>query len=246
MDERQARGLSLPQQPLLRDCIVLSPMGDFNTLAYLPHKDVVIPPASTATPHLLEWYGNISRVKPPAQRPVFVFYAGTVDARTGSFVRKTLMEGSLFPQTKSRNKLSKVSGNRYYSTLGYSVFCIHVFGTVGWTFRLGESMFAGCIPVLTSDVTHNPFADVLDWSQFSVFVDWRSLEGLEATLLSIAPAELDRLQMNLLIVRDAFVYRPIEDELQSQPQSKHRLLSPLLLTMISIQLRLSTSFPTAP
>jgi hypothetical protein len=60
-------GASLEQNKLLADAIVLSPLGDYNTLAYLPHKDIVVPPATAKTLPLLEAFKYPASIKPSAQ-----------------------------------------------------------------------------------------------------------------------------------------------------------------------------------
>ena len=55
-------------------------------------------------------------------------------------------------------------------------------------------------------MTHPPLYDVLDWSKFSIFVDWRKLEDIEEALLSSHATEVDQMQAWLLRVRDAFIY----------------------------------------
>lgn len=51
-----------------------------------------------------------------------------------------------------------------------------------------------------------PFWDVLDWSKFSVTVyDWE-VESLEHKLMSYSWDEVERLQANIILVREAFLY----------------------------------------
>eukprot|EP00933_Yihiella_yeosuensis_P075322 TRINITY_DN84652_c0_g1_i1.p1 TRINITY_DN84652_c0_g1~~TRINITY_DN84652_c0_g1_i1.p1 ORF type:complete len:538 (-),score=59.69 TRINITY_DN84652_c0_g1_i1:243-1856(-) len=56
----------------------------------------------------------------------------------------------------------------YYELIGRCVFCFVPKGLGYSSQRLYEVMFAGCVPVILSDGIGLPFADLLDWTTFSV------------------------------------------------------------------------------
>jgi hypothetical protein len=49
-----------------------------------------------------------------------------------------------------------------------------------------EAVYAGCIPVLISDMTHYYYHNILDYSQFAIFIEEKDLENLESHLLAIS------------------------------------------------------------
>ena len=52
--------------------------------------------------------------------------------------------------------------------MGNSKFCFVPRGKSGWSLRLFESVFAGCVPVMLSDLWELPFEDWLDTSRFVI------------------------------------------------------------------------------
>ena len=56
----------------------------------------------------------------------------------------------------------------YLERMGDAIFCLVPVGTSPWTNHLYESFFAGCIPVIISDLYEMPFQEFLDWSEFSI------------------------------------------------------------------------------
>jgi hypothetical protein len=71
--------------------------------------------------------------------------------------------------------------------------------------------YRGCIPVTFGDQTHHPFWDVLDWTKFSVNVPDNQVNRLEEILLNYTWLDIQHLQTNLILVRDAFLYPPEPD-----------------------------------
>jgi len=52
------------------------------------------------------------------------------------------------------------------------------------TSRVSDAIHYGCIPVVISNNRDLPFADVLDWSKFSVVINQRDIAFLKTKLLS--------------------------------------------------------------
>ena len=162
-DYRRLKGQSMMQSSVLHDAVVLSPMGDFNTLAYLPHKDVVIPAATCGDETgpgnankqraFLDLFRDASQVRPSLARKNTVFFGGELADFAGNAARSAVLAGTLFPRLKGKTDLTpltQLAGLDYARVLNDSVFCPHLFGAAGWSSRLSEAIFAGCIPVLTS------------------------------------------------------------------------------------------------
>jgi len=82
--------------------------------------------------------------------------------------------------------------------------------SLGWSFRVQDAIYAGCIPVFFADGTHYPFADVLDWSKFSVRLSATDLDHVEDILRDIPIEKVEELQANLVAIREAFLYSPDE------------------------------------
>lgn len=114
----------------------------------------------------------------------------------------------------------------------------------GWTYRTFDSIYAGCIPVLIGETTHHAFWDVLDWSKFSVTVEPADLSHLEDVLLSrYSVDDVERLQTNLMLVRDAFMY-PLDEATPEEAQQ--RILhnrGPLFYALQTTRMRMLTKWP---
>lgn len=87
-----------------------------------------------------------------------------------------------------------------------SKFCLHVRGYEVNTARVSDAIHYGCIPVIISNHYELPFANVLDWSKFSVIVNNGEVALLKKTLLSITRQSYVRLYRNLIKVRRHFVW----------------------------------------
>jgi len=93
---------------------------------------------------------------------------------------------------------------------------------IGRSTRLAASIYAGCIPVLVGEASHYPFFDVIDWGKISVRVDINDLSHLEEVLLLRYTIEdIEALQTNLMLVRNAFVY-PL-DSVTPEDAQRHLL-----------------------
>jgi len=77
---------------------------------------------------------------------------------------------------------------------------------VGWSFRLSEVIYGGCIPVIIVDDTIPPFGTILDYRLFAIHIPESKFTQIEEILLSYSMDELKFLQANLLAIRNAFVY----------------------------------------
>ena len=87
-------------------------------------------------------------------------------------------------------------------------------GVVGWTGRIWESIYAGCIPVVVAENTLFPFEDVVDYTKFALRFGFDELDQIEGKLRSITPEQRDHLQMETLKVRDQFRW-PRVDQLHT-------------------------------
>ena len=223
----EAHWHAFSQLPSFQNVSILSPLGDYMASIYQPHKDIVIPPVTCNSLPLLNTFKKISVVKPSSEREFLVYFGGSTNDDSSAFLTDTM-----FPN--SNVKLGDIQDHgKYMQVLNNSVFCPQMVENTGWTASLVESIYAGCIPVLTSDVVHPPFWDVLEWSKFAVHVHWSRLNDIEQTLKGLSPTDVNEKQAWLLKVRDAFLYN-----LDVIDQEQHWLRKgPLFHTILSLQVK---------
>ena len=224
-----------------------SPMGDLYSQCYQPDQDVVIPPRTCLQDQLREAYGDMSKVKPIRERSGLVAFKGrTYQIYGGSSQReKVICDRVVQPgRLEGGDKLERwwqryKQGHDYVSTINETIFCPLPRGTTGWATRMNDVIYGGCIPVLITDRTHHIWWDVLDWSKIAVFVNEWDLERLEEILLSYSWDELEQMQANLMLVRDAFLY-PAEGHMDENLHER----GPFWFAMHSTWLLRQTRYPT--
>ena len=115
---------------------------------------------------------------------------------------------------------------------------------LGWTWRIVESVYSGCIPILIGQVSQFPFFDMIDWGKISVQVDSSELDRLEDILLSrYTLKDIERLQTNLMLIRNAFIY-PLDEA--SEGHVKEMMVDdrgPLWFALHSTKMRMLTMWP---
>ncbi|KAF8342878.1 uncharacterized protein EI90DRAFT_3030555 [Cantharellus anzutake] len=243
-------------KPIFRPATLWSVMADLNTACYWPQQYIVIPPRSCSTPKLLRNFLDIANVRPARDRRVLVTFSGSLWG-TG-FVNRVRLEcrreGWRSGETEKRlhpngPKLRSIFGNTgsydYMGILNDTIFCPQPAGTTGWATRLVDSIYAGCIPILVGHKSHYPFFDMIDWGKISVRIDASELDRLEDILLSRYTLEdIERLQVNVMLVRDAFVYPldDVSDDVVKEMMIKNR--GPLWFALHSTRMRMLTLFPT--
>eukprot|EP00188_Purpureofilum_apyrenoidigerum_P001842 Plantae.Rhodophyta-Purpureofilum_apyrenoidigerum.ctg20619.p1 GENE.Plantae.Rhodophyta-Purpureofilum_apyrenoidigerum.ctg20619~~Plantae.Rhodophyta-Purpureofilum_apyrenoidigerum.ctg20619.p1 ORF type:complete len:534 (+),score=83.06 Plantae.Rhodophyta-Purpureofilum_apyrenoidigerum.ctg20619:89-1690(+) len=203
----------------LRNTIVLSPNADFDEDCFDVASDIVVP-AFAHYPtfvrkdpmSLRATFGDVNSVKKSSDRQIFVF-AGFSErfSQRKPGVRPWLMTQRNWRSENVRlNKASKFE--TYIEALNNTMFCLSPPGVVGWTGRLWDQLYAGCIPVIIAEKTLYPFEDRFDYNRFSLRFGFDDLERIEDKLLRITPQERDRLQAEGMKVREQFVW-PRVDEL---------------------------------
>lgn len=234
------------------------PMGDINSPCYFMDQDVVIPARTCLQEELRKEFGNIADVKPARMRTTFVTFKGSPNG-AGSSVRQKLVcdrpykkirgkltgandlvsyWGKLKPASRGASDASKPA-KQYMDTIGDAIFCPLPRGTTGWATRTTDVIYAGCIPVLLGDQTHHPFWDMLDWAKFSIQINDYDIENLESILLSYTWEDIERMQTNLMLVREAFLY-PAEGNMDANLHER----VPFFFAMHSAYLLQQTKFPT--
>ncbi|KAK9123480.1 hypothetical protein Sjap_013082 [Stephania japonica] len=79
------------------------------------------------------------------------------------------MEGKLGRQHSDDVIVTPLRSNDYYEELARSIFCGVLPGD-GWSGRMEDSIFHGCIPVVIQDGIFLPYENVLDYNSFAVRV----------------------------------------------------------------------------
>lgn len=125
------------------------------------------------------------------------------------------------------------------NTRNYAAQLTRCARNVGWSFRVQDSIYAGCIPVFLADGTHYPYADVLDWSKFSVRLSPTDLDHVEDILAEIPLEKVEELQANLVAIREAFLYST-----DDAPEEELNRKGPLFFALQSARIRLATRYPT--
>lgn len=209
-------------------------------------QDVVIPARTCLQDQLRGRFSSIAHVPPSRARSILVTFKGSPNG-AGSSLRQKLS----CPRSYAAAPTNLVGGHAlttfwdqlkpgadYLDTMADTIFCPLPRGTTGWATRMSDAIYAGCIPVLLGDQTHHPFWDVLDWSTFSVTIPDYEVQNLEAILLSYTWAEVQRLQTNLMLVRDAFLY-PSEGDAYGNTRER----GPFFFAIHSAELLRMTKYP---
>lgn len=107
------------------------------------------------------------------ERNTLLFFQGAIVRKEGGIIRQQLHEmlskedGVKFAtgNTQSAGIRSAAAGMRG------SKFCLHLAGDTPSSNRLFDAIASGCVPVVISDEVELPFEDVMDYSEFCVFVN---------------------------------------------------------------------------
>lgn len=91
----------------------------------------------------------------------------------------------------------------YTSLLKRSKYCLVTEGFSPWSPRLTEAVAHGCVPVFLSPLLRPPYASVLDYSKFSVWVTEKDVPDIPAILRKLNHAALFS---NLMRVRPLFAF----------------------------------------
>lgn len=189
---------------------------------YFSNVDLILP--TTARPYLVYFSGSktgtgyISRHRMTQSTLYPLSKAAAGNGSSSSGVKLALLNNyapyppahtvkAYYNFTSDQFNTSHISRDDVYVyTLSQSKFCLVLRGVTGWTFRLSDVIYAGCIPVIIIDLLHNYYHDIIDYGQFSVIMEERDVSDIESRLLSIPNATLNRMQVMLLKVREAFLY----------------------------------------
>lgn len=138
-------------------------------------------------------------------RDRLVYFAGRIQ---NSHIRQQLI--ALWGNDSLMDILSdNIPSLSYEQGFRRSRYCLHVRGYEVNTARLSDAIHYGCIPVIISNYYHLPFANVLDWSKFSVIINQGEVALLKTRLSSITTHVYFNMFHNLCRVRRHFVWHNI-------------------------------------
>ncbi|KAK3030967.1 hypothetical protein RJ639_034888 [Escallonia herrerae] len=145
-------------------------------------------------------------------RPTLLYFQGAIYRKDGGFVRQELFY--LLKDEKDvhfsfgsvqRDGISKATQGMHSSK-----FCLNIAGDTPSSNRLFDAIASHCVPVIISDEIELPYEDVLDYSQFCIFV--RTSDALKEKFLinlirSIKRDEWTRMWAMLKEIENFFEYQ---------------------------------------
>uniref|UniRef100_A0A0D9X886 Exostosin GT47 domain-containing protein n=1 Tax=Leersia perrieri TaxID=77586 RepID=A0A0D9X886_9ORYZ len=145
---------------------VLSDFGRYTPKVANLRKDVIAP-YKHVVPSLGD--GDSPRFE---QRPVLAYFQGAIHRKDGGRVRQKLY--NLIKDEKdvhfTYGSVRQNGIRRATKGMASSKFCLNIAGDTPSSNRLFDAIVSHCVPVIISDDIELPFEDVLDYSEFCVFV----------------------------------------------------------------------------
>lgn len=127
-----------------------------------------------------------------------------------SNIRQELL--TLWGNNTSFSIFSGHSSLPYEEGFKTSKYCLHVKGYEVNTARVVDAIHYGCIPVVISNYYDLPFANILDWSKFSIIVNQQDMPLLKNILMSVTEEMYLNLYRNLCMVRKHFRWHVVMPE----------------------------------
>ncbi|KAD3337292.1 hypothetical protein E3N88_32812 [Mikania micrantha] len=144
---------------------ILSDFGRYPPTIANINKDVIAP-----YKHIIKSYVNDSSGFD--SRPILLFFQGAIYRKDGGFVRQEIFyilkkEKDVHFTFGSVQKQGVPSATKGMQT---SKFCLNIAGDTPSSNRLFDAIASHCVPVIISDDIELPFEDVLDYSEFCIFI----------------------------------------------------------------------------
>ncbi|KAK3036238.1 hypothetical protein RJ639_030780 [Escallonia herrerae] len=113
-----------------------------------------------------------SKSAPFEGRPILVYFRGAINRKDGGAIRQ-----ELYYLLKDEKDVHFTFGsvrangiNEAGKGMASSKFCLNIAGDTPSSNRLFDAIASHCVPVIISDEIELPFEDVLDYSEFCIFV----------------------------------------------------------------------------
>lgn len=106
------------------------------------------------------------------KRPTLLYFQGAIYRKDGGFIRQELYY-LLKDEKDVHFAFGSVRGNGINQAgqgMVSSKFCLNIAGDTPSSNRLFDAIASHCVPVIISDEIELPFEDVLDYSEFCIFV----------------------------------------------------------------------------
>ncbi|KAL8465077.1 hypothetical protein ACS0TY_034537 [Phlomoides rotata] len=156
----------IARKKLSKGMFVLSDFARYPRKIANLDKDIIAP------------YKHMVKTIPPAEspsfdhRPILVYFQGAIYRKDGGVVRQELYR--LIKNEKDVHfTFGSAQGNGVKDAgkgMASSKFCLNLAGDTPSSNRLFDAIASHCVPVIISDEIELPFEDVLDYSEFCVFV----------------------------------------------------------------------------
>uniref|UniRef100_A0A1J3GC01 Putative arabinosyltransferase ARAD1 n=1 Tax=Noccaea caerulescens TaxID=107243 RepID=A0A1J3GC01_NOCCA len=155
---------------------ILSDFGRYPPTVANVEKDIIAP-----YKHVIKTYQNDTSGFD--SRPTLLYFQGAIYRKDGGFVRQELFY--LLQDEKdvhfSFGSVRNGGVNKASQGMHSSKFCLNIAGDTPSSNRLFDAIASHCVPVIISDEIELPFEDVIDYSEFSVFV--RTADALKENFL---------------------------------------------------------------
>ncbi|CDP20949.1 unnamed protein product [Coffea canephora] len=155
-------------------------LADFGR--YPPHvanldKDIIAP-----YKHMVKTISS-SDSAPFEKRPTLVYFQGAIYRKAGGIIRQELYY-LLKDEKDVHFTFGSIGSNGIKQAshgMAASKFCLNIAGDTPSSNRLFDAIASHCVPVIISDEIELPFEDILDYSEFCIFI--RASEAVKSGYL---------------------------------------------------------------
>ncbi|KAL5834900.1 hypothetical protein ACOSQ4_014397 [Xanthoceras sorbifolium] len=157
--------LSTARMKLWRATFILADFGRYPPNIANVDKDVIAPYKHVIKPYVNDTSDFDSR-------PTLLYFQGAIYRKDGGFARQ-----ELFYLLKDEKDVHFTFGsvqrngiNKATDGMRASKFCLNIAGDTPSSNRLFDAIVSHCVPVIISDEIELPYEDILDYSEFCIFV----------------------------------------------------------------------------
>ncbi|KAH6818618.1 exostosin family protein [Perilla frutescens var. frutescens] len=184
---------------------ILADLGRYHVTIGNVEKDVIAP-----YKHLVPSY--VHDKSDFERRPTLLYFQGAVYRKDGGVIRQELFY-MLRDEKDVHFTFGSIKGdgiNQASQGMQSSKFCLNIAGDTPSSNRLFDAIASHCVPVIISDDIELPFEDILDYSDFCVFVS--STDALKERFLinfirNISNVEWTRMWRGLKQVEHFFEFQ---------------------------------------
>ncbi|XP_057948143.1 probable arabinosyltransferase ARAD1 [Malania oleifera] len=184
---------------------ILADFGRYPTNIANVEKDVIAP-----YKHVIKTFAN--DLSSFDSRPTLLYFQGAIYRKDGGFVRQELFY-LLKDEKDVHFQFGSVQGDgirKASEGMHSSKFCLNIAGDTPSSNRLFDAIASHCVPVIISDEIELPYEDVLDYSEFCLFI--RTSDAVKEKFIvnlirSIGRDEWTRMWERLKEVEIFFEYR---------------------------------------